>query len=90
MPLAPRAVENHLAEHIIDGRKQHGAGVLLGGPGKPGIELLRSQDAFSVPRTITEMGLFSTKRANTLPSMVASSESLSKGLGVTNGEWEDH
>src|SRR5713101_8549373 len=45
----------------------------------------------SVPRTITEMGLFSTKRANTLPSMVASSrESVSKAWSVTNGEWEDH
>ena len=39
--------KDHLAEHVIDGRKQHGAGVLLlGGPGKPGIELVRSQDAF--------------------------------------------
>jgi hypothetical protein len=39
--------KDHLAEHVIDGRKQPGAGVLLlGGPGKPGIELVRSQDAF--------------------------------------------
>src|SRR3977135_3142789 len=45
----------------------------------------------SVPRTITERGLFSTKRANTLPSMVASSrESVSKACSVTNGEREDH
>src|SRR2546426_4000404 len=37
------------------------------------------------------MGLFSTKRANTLPSMVASSrESVTKACSVTNGEWEDH
>src|SRR5207249_2993256 len=42
-------------------------------------------------RTITEMGLFSTKRANTLPSMVASSsEFLSKAWSVTNGEREGH
>jgi hypothetical protein len=37
------------------------------------------------------MGLFSTKRANTLPSMVASfRESVSKAWSVTNGEREDH
>src|SRR5215475_1153189 len=45
----------------------------------------------SVPRTITEIGLFSTKRANTLPSMVASSRvSVSKAWSVTNGEREAH
>src|SRR5574341_1899563 len=45
----------------------------------------------SVPRTITEIGLFSTKRANTLPSMVASSRvSVSKACSVTNREREDH
>src|SRR5215468_9325523 len=45
----------------------------------------------SVPRTITEIGLFSTKRANTLPSMVASPrKSVSKACSVPNGEWEDH
>ena len=39
--------KDHLAEHVIDGRKQHGAGVLLlGRPGKPGIELVCAQDAF--------------------------------------------
>src|SRR6266446_276587 len=44
-----------------------------------------------VPRTITEIGLFSTKRANTLPSMVASSrESVSKAWSVTKREREDH
>jgi hypothetical protein len=37
------------------------------------------------------MGLFSTKRSNTLPSMVASSrKSESKALSVTKGEREDH
>src|SRR2546428_13483603 len=45
----------------------------------------------NVPRTITDRGLLSTKRANTLPSMVASSrESVSKAWSVTNGEQEDH
>jgi hypothetical protein len=44
-----------------------------------------------VPRTITERGLFSTKRSNTLPSVVASSkESVSKAWSVTKGEQEDH
>src|SRR5258705_11280509 len=37
------------------------------------------------------MGRFSTKRANTLPSIVASSRaSVSKAWSVTNGEREDH
>src|SRR5262245_64931633 len=37
------------------------------------------------------MGLFSTKRANTVPSMVASSRaSVSKACRVTKGEREDH
>src|SRR5438128_8316778 len=37
------------------------------------------------------MGLFSTKRANTLPSMVASSsECVSKACSVTNREREGH
>src|SRR5207302_370204 len=41
--------------------------------------------------TMTERGLFSTKRANTLPSMVASSsECVSKAWSVTNGEREGH
>src|SRR6266478_4859650 len=45
----------------------------------------------SVPRTITDMGLFSTKRANTLPRMVASSsECVSKACSVTNREREGH
>src|SRR6266851_6784544 len=44
-----------------------------------------------VPRTITEMGLFSTKRSNTLPSMVASFRvSVSKARSVAEGEREDH
>jgi hypothetical protein len=39
--------KDHLAEDVIDRRKQHGARVLLlGRPGKPGIELVRSQNAF--------------------------------------------
>jgi hypothetical protein len=37
------------------------------------------------------MGLFSTNRSNTLPSMVASSRaSVSKACSVTKGEREDH
>src|SRR5215471_7549833 len=37
------------------------------------------------------MGLFSTKRANTLPNMVASSRvSVSKACSVTKEEREDH
>src|SRR5207245_1981531 len=45
----------------------------------------------NVPRTITEMGLFSTKRSNTLPSMVASfSVSGEKAQRITKREWQDH
>src|SRR6266478_7245143 len=45
----------------------------------------------SVPRTITEMGLFSTKRSKTFPSMVASfKESVLKACSVTKREWEGH
>jgi hypothetical protein len=45
----------------------------------------------SVPRTITEMGLFSTKRSKTLPSMVTSSrECVEKVSSVTSGEREYH
>src|ERR1044071_8296375 len=45
----------------------------------------------SVPRTITEIGLFSTKRANTVPSMVASCrKSVSKAWIVTKGERKGH
>src|SRR5437588_11869947 len=43
----------------------------------------------NVPRTITEMGLFSTKRSKTLPSLVTSSrECVEKVSSVTRGEWE--
>jgi hypothetical protein len=39
--------KDDLAEDVIDRRKQHRAGILLlGCPGKPGIELARAQDAF--------------------------------------------
>src|SRR5882672_541053 len=61
---------------------------------------VRSNQAFSwsapstrssVPRTITEMGLFSTKRSKTLPSMVTSPrECVEKVSSVTSGEREDH
>src|SRR5712691_8624375 len=45
----------------------------------------------SVPRTITEIGLFSTKRSKTLPSMVTSSrECVEKVFSVTSGEREYH
>ena len=38
--------QDDLAEPVIDRRKQHGAGRrLLGGPGTPGLEVRRAQDA---------------------------------------------
>lgn len=40
------AMHNHVAEDVREHRKAHAACVLLlGGPGKPGIALLRAQDA---------------------------------------------
>src|SRR5262249_36654175 len=45
----------------------------------------------SVPATITERGLFSTKRSKTLPSMMTSSrECVEKVSSVTSGEREHH
>ena len=59
--------KNHLAEDVIDRRKQHGAGVLLlGGAGKPGIELVCSQDAFQRATHHHRDGTFFHKTLRTL------------------------
>jgi len=47
---------------------------LLGGPGPPASRCAAPKTRASVPRTITDRGLYSTKRAHTLPTIVASSK----------------
>jgi len=54
-------------------------------------EWLELHPSVAVPRTITERGLFSTKRSKTLPSMMTSSrECVEKVSSVTSGEREHH
>ena len=84
--------KDHLAEDVIDSREQHGACVLLlGGLGKPAIQLVRSQDTFQCATHHHGQGTFLHKTCEHSAQHSGLLQSVGvEGLSVTNGEREGH